>query len=101
MPNHVHALIRLREEWTLSKVLQNWKTISSKQIGALLGSSGRLWQPEYFDRLMRDTEHMNRTIAYIENNPVVAGLCTTARDYLFSSARRRKDADESSALRAM
>jgi REP element-mobilizing transposase RayT len=88
MPNHVHILVHLREGWTLSKIVQNWKTISSKQIGLLFGFTGRLWQPEYFDRLMRDDDHLRRTIQYIENNPVKARLCVAADEYPFSSAAR-------------
>lgn len=86
MPNHVHVLIRLREGWTLAKVVQNWKTISSKLIGVLLGRSGRLWQPEYFDRVMRDEEHLINTLTYIEHNPVAARLCSRPEDFHYGSA---------------
>jgi REP element-mobilizing transposase RayT len=89
MPNHVHVVIQLLGSWLLSKVVQNWKAYSSKAINELTGSLGRLWQPEYFDRLIRDEEHLGRTIEYVERNPVAAGLCREPAEYRYSSAGRR------------
>jgi REP-associated tyrosine transposase len=43
------------------------------------------WAPDYFDRYMRDEHHLAGTIAYIEGNPVKAGLCENAKDWRFSS----------------
>ena len=45
------------------------------QANRLLGRTGPFWAREYFDRFMRDAEHLARTAAYIEGNPVKAGLC--------------------------
>jgi hypothetical protein len=41
---------------------------------------------EYFDRYIRDGVHYKKTIAYIENNPVKAGLCSRPEEWRFSSA---------------
>ena len=41
---------------------------------------------EYHDRRIRDDEHMNRAIVYIENNPVKAGRCEQPEDWAWSSA---------------
>jgi hypothetical protein len=38
---------------------------------------------------MRSHEQMQATIAYVENNPVAAGLCVNPQDWRFSSAGER------------
>ncbi len=49
----------------------------------------KVWQDGYWDRYMRDERHFFTTIAYIENNPVAAGLVKNAEDWPFGSARER------------
>ena len=90
MPNHVHVVIRLRYPWTLARVVHTWKWRSGLEANRILGRRGRLWQPEYFDRLARDEEHEARCVRYVEINPVKARLCTTPWDWPFGSARLRK-----------
>jgi putative DNA methylase len=91
MPNHVHALITLREFQALSQILHSWKSFTAKQANALLNRSGGFWQEEYFDRFIRDERHFEAEIAYIENNPIKAGLCEIPQDWHFSSARLRQE----------
>ena len=91
MANHVHVLIEVFEDFPLGKVLHSWKPFTAIQINALLGRSGTFWEREYFDRAMRDDEHLRRTIEYIENNPVICGICKRPEDYAFSSARWRME----------
>jgi len=50
--------------------------------------------PDCFDRYIRNAEHFVKTIKYIEDNPVKAGLCSRPEDWPFSSARRRSSAGE-------
>jgi REP element-mobilizing transposase RayT len=88
MPNHVHALIEVGAV-PLSKIIQNWKSIVAVEANKLLGRTGRFWQPEYWDRFMRDDEQKRKAIRYIENNPVKARLCRTPEEWTFSSVRFR------------
>jgi hypothetical protein len=46
----------------------------------------RFWQPESFDRLIRDETGYRRVRHYIEWNPVKAGLAQSPEDFPFSSA---------------
>ena len=71
MPNHVHAIVRPLTPSTLplEMVLQRWKGGASVEINRHLQRSGRLWQQESFDRIIRDEEHLWRTIQYIGRNP--------------------------------
>jgi REP element-mobilizing transposase RayT len=88
MPNHVHALIQVGQT-PLTRIVQNWKSIVAVEANKLLGRAGRFWQPDYWDRHMRDTEQTLKAIRYIENNPVKAKLCQVPEDWPFSSARFR------------
>ena len=89
MPNHVHALFQPKEGWSLSTIMHSWKSFTAHQANRLLRRTGQFWEPDYFDRFIRDEEHFNRVVEYIENNPVKAGLCVKPTDWLFGSARRR------------
>ena len=86
MPNHVHALLEIRLGYRLDRIVHSWKSYTAKEANRLLGRTGSFWAPEYFDRFMRDEEHLASTAAYIEGNPVKAGLCENVSDWRFSSA---------------
>ena len=86
MPNHVHVLITLLKEVSLSEILHSWRSFSSNEINKLFNRTGRLWMPEYFDRYIRDDEHFNNVVNYIHNNPVKAGLVDDPTHYRWSSA---------------
>jgi hypothetical protein len=42
----------------------------------------RFWQDESYDRYLRDSSQLTRTAAYIEENPVSAGLISVAQRWL-------------------
>jgi putative DNA methylase len=85
MPNHIHALI---EVWQmpLGKILQGWKGYTSKAANKILGCEGAFWEDDYFDRYIRDEDHLRRVVRYIESNPVKAHLAQSAADWQWSSA---------------
>lgn len=102
MPNHFHVLFQPINGWSMAKVVASWKRFDSTKIkkvirarqesgdpgGASLlsGISEPLWPREYWDRYIRNEQHLRSTIAYIEQNPVKAGLCSNASDWRWSSA---------------
>jgi len=88
MPNHVHVLAVMKSGYGLDRIVHSWKSYTAKEANRVLCRVGRFWAPEYFDRFMRDDEHLARTAAYIEGNPVKAGLCESVGDWQFSSAWR-------------
>jgi putative transposase len=89
MPNHCHVVIEQREGFPLGDIVQAWKSTSAHRINKHLTRTGRLWRREYFDRFMRDNDHLSSTIEYVEANPVTAKLVGMATDWTWSSARRR------------
>ena len=88
MPNHVHALTEMKDGFPLSEVLHSWKSYTANEANKILGRTGDLWQREYHDRYVRDENHYRNVVAYIENNPVKAGLVKTAKEWRYSSAWR-------------
>ena len=88
-PNHVHVIVTPRARYALGDILKSWKGFTARRLNDMRGTTGPVWQPDYFDRAIRDDEHLRRATEYTEMNPVVAGLCAHPEDWPFSSARRR------------
>jgi len=86
MPNHVHALIETKKGFPLAEILHSWKSYTSSQANKLLGRRGEFWQREYLDRYVRNAEHYQAVVAYIEENPVKAGLAKVKTEWLWSTA---------------
>jgi REP element-mobilizing transposase RayT len=106
MPNHVHVL--LTPIMRYRKLMQGIKGYTAHEINGLLGLRGQVfWQDESYDHWPRDEEEFFRIIAYIENNPAAAGLCSRPEDWPWSSASKRTrwpigeplDAEAASVLR--
>jgi REP element-mobilizing transposase RayT len=74
MPNHVHVLFSPTAGLTLPKIVAAWKRFSATKIHKTAGTSGSLWQKDYFDRLIRDWDHFMNVARYIRNNPGKATL---------------------------
>lgn len=69
MPNHVHLLLLVFYNEKLSEILKSIKGFSAKQINKFLNSQGKIWMSESFDRIIRNSSHLNHCINYIKNNP--------------------------------
>jgi REP element-mobilizing transposase RayT len=89
MPNHVHVLFEAGPEHRLDRIVHSWKSFTAHAANKLLGRTASFWAPEYLDRYMRDDMHLAATLAYIEGNPVKAGLCREPGEWAFSSAAHR------------
>ncbi len=74
MPNHVHVLFRIAPDEDLSKIIHSWKSFTAHEINKARKTECAVWQDEYFDRIVRDEDHLRRIVAYIERNPEKAGL---------------------------
>ena len=81
MPNHVHALIEVFDGYPLDRVVHSWKSFTAKQANKILRRRGKFWSADYFDRFIRDDEHLSAVVTYIEENPVKAGLVHAAREW--------------------
>jgi len=85
MGNHVHILLRPQGE--PSRALQWIKGTTAREANQLLARTGKpFWQRESYDHWVRDERQLERIVAYIENNPVTAGLAAVASEFPWSSA---------------
>jgi len=87
MPNHVHVL--LDPFVPMPKLTSGIKGVSARHANLRLGRTGsHFWQDESFDHWIRNEGQLVRAKAYIENNPVKAGLCAKPEDWRWSSAKK-------------
>ncbi len=83
MPDHIHTVIQLGDNQTLSRLIKAFKNFTAKQINTILGRSGSLWQAAYHEHGIRQEESLNAIIRYCYENPVRSGLAKAAKDYPF------------------
>jgi REP element-mobilizing transposase RayT len=74
MPNHVHILATVHVGISLKELIGPWKGTSTWAINRQMQRSGKLWQDDYFDRLVRDGDHFASCVRYIRRNPEKAKL---------------------------
>jgi REP element-mobilizing transposase RayT len=95
MANHVHVL--LLPLVSPPRLMQALKGSTAREANRILGRTGEtFWQAESYDHWVRDEREMERIAAYIESNPVRAGLAARPEDYVWSSARERGASAETS-----
>ena len=88
MANHVHLL--MVPSVAPSKLMQSLKGFTAREANKILSRTGQpFWQRESYDHWVRDRKEAARVEAYIENNPVKAGLAARPQDYPWSSAAWR------------
>jgi REP-associated tyrosine transposase len=92
MPNHVHLLVLPRT--APERMLKSLKGSTARKANRALGRTGEpFWQKESYDHWVRDRPELENIRAYIENNPVKAGLVRTPEDFPWSSAGVGRSAD--------
>lgn len=85
MPNHVHLVLKPKAK--LSEIMRWLKTATATRAKRLLGrTQAPFWQREYFDRWIRSDKELASVMAYVEANPVTAGLAACPQDWPWSSA---------------
>ena len=85
MPNHVHLLIL---PVAPIPVTMRWlKGSTARAANLILGRTGEpFWQDESWDHYLRTPKEIDRAVAYIEKNPVSAGLVSSAENWPWSSS---------------
>ena len=88
MPNHIHGIIGiinnpyLKHKHGISEFIRAFKSFSSRRINELYAVEAGLrpastatgiWQPRFYDRIIRSYDELKRVRLYIKNNP--AGFC--------------------------
>jgi putative transposase len=89
MPNHVHVMAETLDGHALGAIVASWKQYVARMANRHLARSGPFWHADYVDRNIRNHEHYDTALHYIEANPMKAGLVARAADWRWSSAWRR------------
>jgi type I restriction enzyme R subunit len=102
MPSHIHWLFQPIPEWVTrlsvdgrlnrsprEQITYSLNRFTATACNRLLNQRGPFWEHESYDHWVRDQDELDRITAYIEANPVKAGLVKTPEDWLFSSAWHR------------
>jgi len=76
MPNHVHLFVRGGRNFALSPWIGGLKRAMSVVV-----KSQHLWQPGFFDHILRSDESYAEKWNYVRDNPVRAGLVNATGDW--------------------
>ena len=85
MTNHIHLVLVPGREDSLEVLLRRVHGRYAQMVNAKRLRSGHLWQNRYFSCALSPS-HLRRVLAYVERNPVRAGLVAEAEHYEWSSA---------------
>jgi len=81
MPDHLHWLLQLTGDRSLSGCVNTVKSFATRTINGISGRQGRLWQKGFYDRAIRREEDLVGIARYIVANPVRAGIARSVREY--------------------
>jgi len=85
MTNHIHLIALPLREDSLSMLLRRVQGRYAQYYNACSGRIGHLWQNRFLACVLAP-DHLWSALAYVERNPVRAGMVERARDYPWSSA---------------
>ena len=73
MPDHVHLVLGPGSGCDVIRFVGEVKNLTQRAVWAQ-GFEGRLWQPRFWDRILREEEDVETVVQYVIHNPVRAGL---------------------------
>ena len=79
MPDHMHLFVCGSPDFELTQ----WVNGLKRSISVALGATKKcpLWQPGFFDHLLRNNESYEQKWEYVRENPVRAGLVTQSEEW--------------------
>ncbi|GAB2767586.1 REP element-mobilizing transposase RayT [Hymenobacter luteus] len=111
MTNHLHLICRAEDGKALSDIVRDFKKYTSRQLFEAIhlnqqesrrtwldwifrsqgsfnsnNSTAQIWQQRSHGVELRNEEMVQQRLHYTHQNPVRAGICYRAEDYLYSSA---------------
>lgn len=87
MGNHVHLLVAGSASGAVSRLMQALGRRYVKSFNARWSRTGTLWEGRFRSCVVDSDRYLLNCLAYVELNPVRAGLVHEASDYPWSSAR--------------
>ena len=80
MPDHIHLFVSGTIDFDLGLWMRGVKRVVA---AAVSGGRGGLWQRGFFDHLIRNNESYSEKWDYVLENPVRAGLVSSAEEWPF------------------
>jgi REP-associated tyrosine transposase len=81
MPDHMHLFVRGGDDFKLAQWVNGLKRAISVALGAT--KKRPLWQPGFFDHVLRNDESYSQKWKYVRENPVRAALVSRADAWLY------------------
>ena len=87
MPDHVHLIFvplideGRKEVCSLARILDAIKGASAHKINRAMQRSGKVWQTESFDHVVRSSQSLDAKVEYVMENSVRRGLVRCWEDY--------------------
>ncbi len=87
MPDHLHVLAEgAKETADLKKFLKDYKQKTGYAFTKRKPGGDKLWQPGYYDHVLRESEDTDGVVRYILNNPVRKGWVAHYLEYRYSGS---------------
>ncbi|MDX2166070.1 MAG: transposase [Deltaproteobacteria bacterium] len=83
MPDHLHLIAAARDNACMLRFVKHFKGASTNNAWRC-GWRGRLWQPGFYDYVLRNEDAMRQVYWYVLSNPVRVGLVSDADAYPWS-----------------
>ena len=90
MPDHIHLFVSPPRNLRLENYVRLLKQHLNRALRVDL-PNGRLWQPGFFDHLVRANESYRQKWEYVLQNPVRAGLVKAGQDWPYQGEIERID----------
>ena len=81
MPDHLHWLLQLVGDRSLSDCVCVMKSHSAREINATIGSKTAIWQRGFYDRAIRKDDDLVTIARYIVANPLRTGIVDSISRY--------------------
>jgi putative transposase len=85
MPDHWHVAWKLGRTKSLAQVMEAVKKWSARESNILLERIGAVWQPQYYEHLIRSQGELEDCLNYMAMNPVRRGLAERPGEYRWCS----------------
>ncbi len=92
MGTHYHLVVESKRE-QMSNAVHRLNGLHAQAFNRRHERRGHLFENRFSSWVIEDDEHLQAAIEYVLENPVVAGLCREAKDWLWSWSEVRLPAD--------
>jgi len=95
MTNHVHLLFTVKADDTLSRFMHRTANVFANRFNKRRERKGHLWEGRFASTIVEPSSFLLRCMAYIDLNPVRAGIVSQPNEYPWSGHRHIRQEDKS------